>query len=64
MTKVTKVTIYQDTAGEWRHRAFARNGRVVGTSEEGFKLKNYVKLRVHDQYPTAVITVEEPTATA
>jgi Uncharacterized conserved protein len=28
---------YQDSAGEWRWRRTAPNGRIVGASSEGYK---------------------------
>lgn len=32
-----KWEIYQDSAGEWRWRRTASNGRIVGASSQGYK---------------------------
>ena len=35
--KNPKITVYKDTAGEWRWRATAGNGKNVANSGEGYK---------------------------
>lgn len=32
-----KWEIYQDASGEWRWRRTASNGRIVGSSSQGYK---------------------------
>jgi len=34
-----KFVIYTDTAGEWRWRLLARNGRLIAEGGEGYKRK-------------------------
>ena len=35
-----KIEIYEDTAGEWRWRLKAANGKIVATGGEGFVTKS------------------------
>lgn len=32
-----RVQVYRDRKGDWRWRVFARNGRIVAVSGEGYK---------------------------
>ncbi len=42
MTKLPKIQIFQDVAGEFRWRIVAGNGEVVASSGEGFRDKTDV----------------------
>jgi uncharacterized protein YegP (UPF0339 family) len=35
-----KLDLYRDSKKEWRWRITARNGRIVGSSSEGYKRKS------------------------
>lgn len=39
MIKQPKFDIYQDTAGEWRWRLKAANGRIIADGAEGYSSK-------------------------
>lgn len=54
----SRVRIYQDAAGEYRYQVKAANGRVVGTSEEGFKSRSYAEKRAIEQFPRALVEHE------
>lgn len=42
-----KWEFYQDAGGEWRWRATASNGEIVGTSHEGYKNKEDCEANAH-----------------
>ena len=42
-TNGDKWEIYEDAKGEWRWRRTARNGEIVGSSNEGYKNKSDCK---------------------
>lgn len=53
-----RIRIYQDAVGEYRYQAKAANGRIVGTSEEGFKSRAYAEKRAIEQFPRALVEHE------
>lgn len=55
---MAKVEMYKDTAGKWRWRAKASNGRIIGASTEGFSSKdacirniNILSKNLSNRYP-------------
>ncbi len=49
--RARRVTIYRDSAGQWRYRVQAGNWRVTESSEQGFSQKRSVLKRVAAKYP-------------
>lgn len=54
---IPTLTIYQDTAGLWRWRLCAVNGRVVADSGEGYSTKRKAKYAA-DQLANFVLRAE------
>lgn len=46
-----RVTIYRDSAGEWRYRVQAGNWRIIETAEQGFARRSTVEKRVAKRWP-------------
>lgn len=53
-----RVTIYRDTAGEWRYRVQGHNWRTINAAEQGFRQKRSVVSRIAREYP-GVEVIEE-----
>ena len=46
-----RVVVYRDRAGLYRFKAYARNGRQVGKSEEAFRRRNYAYKDADKEFP-------------
>lgn len=52
-----KVEIHRDTAGLWRWRLKAKNGRIIGNSAEGNHNRTHVVRMVSQIFPTIEVAV-------
>ncbi len=51
------VEVYSDASGKWRWRAKARNGRIVGASEQGHRSRSRTIRKAEAAWPGAAILV-------
>ncbi len=51
------VEVYSDALGKWRWRAKARNGRIVGASEQGYRSRRWATRKAINAYPNETILV-------
>lgn len=64
ITKVAKLTVYRDHAGEWRWAAKGHNGRTLADSGEGYLNHADAMKIAADLFPGAEITQDERPADA
>ena len=53
----TKVTVFRDTAYEWRWNLKANNGQIIATSGEGYKNKSHAIYMAEQINPEAELLV-------
>lgn len=53
-----RLIIYTDASGRWRWRAKARNNRVVGASEQGYRSRWWCVRKARAAYPGMPVVAE------
>jgi uncharacterized protein YegP (UPF0339 family) len=58
--KAHKAEVYQDSLGEWRWRARARNGEVIADSGEGYVSRSHAVEMAEDVTGVPATMIERP----
>lgn len=64
MTTVDTVTVYQDSAGEYRWTAKAANHETIADSSEGYVHLEHAEKMAHELFPHATVIVDTETSDA